>query len=177
MRSDFIANHLLRNDSIAHARLEVLPGNALRLSGFLQIVERIEMVLLTHVVELLYQLGLTGNVELLSTRKKKLLVDQIAKQILLLLKKLLLRPLMLLCLLLQVLYRLVVIRRADHLIIDPGNNLFYWRSGIGRLTRLVLCVLGSLTMQRSKRGKDKAGHQKGEKSQETGRSKSKNHVF
>ena len=132
------------------------------------------MVLLAHRVKLLHQLCFAGNAKLLAARQQQLLVNQVAKQIALLVEKLLFGPLVLPRLLVQVLQRAIVIRGIDDLIVDPGDNRLHRSPRIRGLRRLR--ILAGLREDAAGGKQAEAGGQNGGKDSNTGRSKSKGHV-
>src|SRR5580704_7582285 len=102
------------------------------------------MVLLSHLVEAFHSLRLAGDVQILAPGEQKLLVDQVAKQVVLLFVELLLGPLLLLGLGIEILIGAFKVRPADHLVVYPRNDVLYegslvrrlWLRNGGRLGRL-----------------------------------------
>ena len=81
MLANFLPHHLLGDDLVADVGLEVLEGHALVSGRLLQIVNRIQVVLLADLVQALYKFRFTGDVQFLALREPQLLVDQVAQQI------------------------------------------------------------------------------------------------
>jgi hypothetical protein len=77
---NLVPHHLLGNDAVADVGLEVLIGDTLLLRSLLQVLHRIEMILLSS-RPALDQLGFAGDPKLLAFGKQELLIDQIAQQI------------------------------------------------------------------------------------------------
>jgi len=109
MLANLLPHHLLGDDLVADVGLEVLEGHALLSGRLLQIVNRIQVVLLADLVQALYQFRFAGDVQFLALREPQLLVDQIAQQVLPLTCHLLHRCTVLLSYLIQLGFRSVVV--------------------------------------------------------------------
>ena len=83
-----VPHHLLGNDAVADVCLEVFIRDTLLLGSLLQVLERIQMILLSDLIQPLDQLGFTGDPQFLAFGEQELLIDQVAQQIGLLLLQL-----------------------------------------------------------------------------------------
>ena len=63
MPTDFLADHFSRDDLVALCLLEVFPGYALLFGFFLKSFHGVELHVFTHLIELLDQVGIGGDVE------------------------------------------------------------------------------------------------------------------
>src|SRR6202007_637686 len=89
-----------------------------------------QVVLFADLVESIDQLGLTGNAKFFSLGQPELLVDQIAKQVLVRLGDVLHGGATLPHLLVAFALGTVVVRLGNDLIVDARNNLFYRRAAV-----------------------------------------------
>src|SRR6516225_8020204 len=78
MSADFPPDDLLRDDLVALVLLEILVGDALCLSSLLELLHRVKIHLLAHLIEFLDQFGVAGDAEILALLEKKLLVNEVA---------------------------------------------------------------------------------------------------
>ena len=76
---DLVPHHLLGNDAVADVGLEVLVGDTLLRGGLFQVIHRLEMILLSDLIQPLDQLGFASDAQFLTFGKQKLLVNQVAK--------------------------------------------------------------------------------------------------
>jgi len=135
MRTHFLPDHPLRHDLVTQILLELFIGCALRFGRFLQFFHGLELHFLAHFVEALDEFGVTCNAQVLTFLQQKLLINQIAENILLLIGKVAVGVGGIL--LLHFLFKLVtapdVFRAGDDFIVYPGDDLF--DHGVGRRKR------------------------------------------
>src|SRR5580700_3881787 len=80
--ANFFSNYLLGDDPVPHVLLEVFVRNALGGGGLFELLHRIQLHILAHLVEFLDQIGITRNVEVFALLQQELLVDEIAQNVL-----------------------------------------------------------------------------------------------
>ena len=126
MAADLFADHFLSDDLVAHVLLEVFPGDAL-LGGFLfEVFEGLKLHVFAHLVETLDQVGIAGDAEVFGLVEEKLLVDEIAQNVLFAFGKVLVGVvgILLFDLVAELVFAAIVFGTRDDLVVDAGNDLF-----------------------------------------------------
>src|ERR1700722_4382600 len=124
--TDLFTNYLLSNDLITPRLFEIFPGDAL-LGGFLlEIFERLEFHLLTHLVQRLDEIGIAVDGEIFSFFEEQLLVDQIAEDVFFAIAEDLtgVRWVLLLDFVLELIFAALVLGARNDLVINSRDNLF-----------------------------------------------------
>jgi hypothetical protein len=126
MLADFLRNDFLSDDLVAQVLLEFFVGSALGFRRFFQFLHAAEVHLLAHFVEALDEFGVAGDAEVFALLQQKLLVDQVAQDVALLVCEIAIgvRGILLRDFLLQLIAAANVFRAGDDLVIYPGDNLF-----------------------------------------------------
>ena len=124
--ADLLTDHLLGDDLVAHVLLEVFPGDALFGGFFLQIFHGLELHVLAHLVHALDEFGVAGNAEVFSLVQQKLLINEIAEDVLFTAGVGLvgIGGILLLDLFLELILAPFELRTRDDLIVDAGDDLF-----------------------------------------------------
>ena len=125
MGAYFFSDNLLGNNLVAQVLFEVFVGDALGRGRFFQVLHRVQVHLLAHLVQSLHQFCVGRYAQVFALVKQQLLIDEIAQHIFLLYSEHLVR----LCciLLLQLLFELLpasqVFRARDDLIVYASDDL------------------------------------------------------
>src|SRR5258708_6281993 len=124
--ADFLANHLLGDDLVPHILLEVFPGNSLFGRFLFEIFHAGELHLLAHLVEALDEVGVAGDAKILTLVDKKLLVDQVAENVLLTvgISFVGVGRFLLFYFVLELVFTADKLSAGDDLVVDAGDDLF-----------------------------------------------------
>jgi hypothetical protein len=82
MGSNFLANYFLGDDLVPLVLFEVFPRDPLLSRFLLEILHGAELHFLAHLVEFLDEVGIAGDAKVFPFIEKKLLVDEIAEDVL-----------------------------------------------------------------------------------------------
>ena len=128
---DFFADNFAGNDLVFLLLLEVFPRDTLFFRFLLERFEIGELHLFTHLVKLLNQVGIAGDVEIFAFFQEQLLVDEVAKDILLLVGIDLVGAvgILLLGFVAELVLTAGVLGAGDDLVVDAGNDLLDHLSG------------------------------------------------
>src|ERR1700722_2756713 len=121
----FLPNHPLCDDLVAHVLLELFVGSSLRLCRLLELFHGFKFHFLAHFIQTFYQFRITRNPQVFALLQKKLLVNQIAQHVTLLVGKILLRirRILLLNFLPQLITAPYILRTRHNFIVDSSNDL------------------------------------------------------
>ncbi len=124
MAADLVTHNLLADDLVADVLFEVFEGDALSSSGLLESLHGGEVVFLANVVELTDGFGVAGDAELLALGEEKLLIDEIAEEVIDAVVEVGLGEIVLAALLEELLLGRLVLGAGDDLVVDTRDGIF-----------------------------------------------------